>query len=151
MKRGDVFATIATSSSATRFSATACPDCANAVLQEFIRRSAGVRSAVAAERSRRGARRRRLHEIKHDGFRTLLAIGGGRARCYTRRGHDWSDRYARIVDAAPKLDCRSALIDGEIIVQDEAGRSSMEALYDALAGEPHRIVFFAFDLLQLDG
>jgi ATP-dependent DNA ligase len=92
-----------------------------------------------------------LHEIKHDGFRTLLAIGGGRAKCYTRRGHDWTNRYARIANTAPAFACRSALIDGEVIVQDAAGRSSIEALYNALAGEPHRLVFFAFDLLHLDG
>jgi bifunctional non-homologous end joining protein LigD len=92
-----------------------------------------------------------LHEIKHDGFRTLLAIGGGRARCYTRRGHDWSDRYARVAEAASRLACRSALIDGEVVAQDAAGRSSLEALHEALASEPHRIVFFAFDFLQLDG
>jgi ATP-dependent DNA ligase len=63
-----------------------------------------------------------LHEIKHDGFRTEVAIGGGRARAFTRRGHDWSERYARIVEAAAALPCRSALIDGEVIVQEPDGR-----------------------------
>ena len=63
-----------------------------------------------------------LHEIKHDGFRTEVAMGGGRARAFTRRGHDWSDRYARIVEAATALPCRSALIDGEAIVQEADGR-----------------------------
>jgi ATP-dependent DNA ligase len=43
------------------------------------------------------------------------------------------------------------VLDGEVIVQDEHGRSDLEALYRAMAEEPHRIVFFAFDLLHLDG
>jgi ATP-dependent DNA ligase len=92
-----------------------------------------------------------LHEIKHDGFRTSLTIGGGRVRAFTRRGHDWSGRYGRIVEAAAALPCRSALIDGEAIVQAPDGRSSLEALQNAIYYEPHRIVYYAFDLLRLDG
>ena len=36
------------------------------------------------------------HEIKHDGFRTLVAIGNSRARAFTRTVLDWSTRYPRI-------------------------------------------------------
>ncbi len=35
-----------------------------------------------------------LHEIKWDGYRTELIVANGRARAFTRRGFDWSDRYA---------------------------------------------------------
>ncbi|HEV7278364.1 MAG TPA: hypothetical protein VGN80_18955 [Devosiaceae bacterium] len=52
-----------------------------------------------------------IHEIKHDGYRTQLAIGAGEARAFTRRGHDWSKEYAPIVAAASSLPCSSALID----------------------------------------
>jgi ATP-dependent DNA ligase len=31
-----------------------------------------------------------IHEIKHDGYRTLLAVDGERTRAFTRRGNDWS-------------------------------------------------------------
>jgi bifunctional non-homologous end joining protein LigD len=37
-----------------------------------------------------------IHEMKYDGYRTLLAVGGGKARCYTRSGLDWSDRFPGI-------------------------------------------------------
>ena len=50
-----------------------------------------------------------------------------------------------------QLLCRAALFDGEIIVQDENGRSDFEALRSAIFKAPHQIVFFAFDLLHLDG
>src|SRR6188472_3945616 len=59
-----------------------------------------------------------IHEVKHDGYRTVLIIERHKARAYTRNGFDWTDRYSGIVKAA-KLDCRSAIIDGEVIVQDE--------------------------------
>jgi bifunctional non-homologous end joining protein LigD len=92
-----------------------------------------------------------LHEIKHDGFRTLLAIERGKVTAFSRRGHEWSARYPRIIEAAAKLRCRSAIIDGEAIVQDENGVSRIEDLYDAIETQPHRLIFFAFDLLWQDG
>jgi hypothetical protein len=43
-------------------------------------------------------------------------------------GLDWSDRYPGILSAASSLDCRSAILDGEVVVQDERGVSDFEAL-----------------------
>jgi bifunctional non-homologous end joining protein LigD len=73
-----------------------------------------------------------LHEVKHDGYRTMLVIERGTALAYTRNGHDWSDHYPGIIAAARKLSCRSAILDGEIIVQNERGVSDFEALQAAL-------------------
>jgi DNA ligase D-like protein (predicted ligase) len=87
-----------------------------------------------------------LHEIKHDGFRTLLLVDNGKVQAFTRNGNDWTARYTGIVTAAEKLRCRSAVIDGEVIVQDEAGRSDFMAVQDAIRWHPERLVFFAFDL-----
>jgi bifunctional non-homologous end joining protein LigD len=92
-----------------------------------------------------------IHEIKHDGFRTLLRIDRGKGQAFTRNGHDWSDKYQRVITACHKLRCRSALIDGEIIVQDENGISDFAALRAAIDREQHRLVLFAFDLLFCDG
>jgi len=92
-----------------------------------------------------------LHEMKYDGYRTLIAIGGGEARAYTRSGLDWSDRYPAILAAASELPIRSALIDGEAVVLDADGRSSFQALQNALKGAPGKIDFHAFDLLEVDG
>src|SRR5688572_1723778 len=69
-----------------------------------------------------------IHEIKHDGYRTLIGIAGKDVRAFTRSGLDWSDRYSRVIDACQRLRCRSALIDGEIIVQDQNGVSDFAAL-----------------------
>jgi ATP-dependent DNA ligase len=92
-----------------------------------------------------------IHEIKHDGYRTLIVIDQGKVRAFSRRGRDWTGPYRRVVDACAKLPCKAALIDGEIIVQDENGISDFDALRSAIHKAPHRIVFFAFDLLHLDG
>ena len=92
-----------------------------------------------------------LHEMKYDGYRLLVAVGGSTARAYTRSGLDWSDKFADIAQEAARLGVRSALIDGEAVVMDEDRRSSFQALQGALKGAPASIDFVAFDLLALDG
>lgn len=92
-----------------------------------------------------------LHEMKYDGYRVLLAVGGGEARAYTRSGLDWSEKFVGLTEAASRLKVRTALIDGEAVVLDAEGRSSFQALQGALKGSPGSIDYFAFDLLELDG
>jgi len=93
-----------------------------------------------------------LHEIKFDGYRTMAHIAAGKVAFITRSGLDWTTRYADLTAAFAKLGCREAVIDGEIVVLDDAGVSRFALLQDALAnGDGHRLTFFAFDLLYLDG
>ncbi len=92
-----------------------------------------------------------LHETKYDGYRALIAIGGGSARLFTRSGLDWSDKFPRLIDAAAAMEVDSALIDGEIVVLDRDGKPSFGALQNAIkTGDPDTL-FFAFDLLCLNG
>ena len=92
-----------------------------------------------------------IHEVKHDGYRTLLIIERRKAHAYTRNGFDWTDRYSGIAKAAAKLDCRSAIIDGEVIIQNENGISDFEGFKSAIRWNPQRLIFCAFDLLHLNG
>ena len=92
-----------------------------------------------------------LHEIKYDGYRLLVAVGGGSARAYTRSGLDWSEKFAGIVNEAATLKVRSALLDGEAVVMDADGRSGFQALQSALKSKSATIDYVAFDLLELDG
>ncbi|MEP9359991.1 DNA ligase D [Sphingomonas sp. KR3-1] len=92
-----------------------------------------------------------LHEMKYDGYRALIAVGGGEARAYTRSGLDWSDRFSAILKEVAGLKVDSALIDGEAVVLDANGKSSFQALQGALKGAPGTIDYFAFDLLELNG
>ena len=91
-----------------------------------------------------------LHEIKYDGYRVLLTVGGGKAKAFTRNGLDWSDRFAPIVTAAASLP-RAALIDGEVVALDADGRPSFQALQASLKEGTGTYAYFAFDLLELDG
>ncbi|WP_442680820.1 DNA ligase D [Sphingomonas sp. ASY06-1R] len=91
-----------------------------------------------------------LHEIKYDGYRTLVAVGGGKAKTFTRTGLDWSDRFGAVVEGASKLP-GSALLDGEVVALDKDGRPSFQALQASLKEGNGTYAYFAFDLLALDG
>jgi ATP-dependent DNA ligase len=91
-----------------------------------------------------------LHEIKHDGYRMMARSHGDRMRLFTRRGHDWSGRYPRIIEAMRALKASSALIDGEAVwCSGDVGKAD----FDKLQSRAHdnEVVLYAFDLLELDG
>jgi DNA ligase D len=93
-----------------------------------------------------------VHEIKYDGYRTLCRLEDGSVRFITRKGQDWTDRYGRLADAFSGLRGHSAIIDGEVVVQNAQGHSDFGALQQALSeGATDRLTFFSFDLLYLDG
>src|SRR5436190_1870646 len=79
-----------------------------------------------------------MHEIKHDGYRTLIVIDRGRIRAFTRNGNDWTSTYRRVVEACAKLNCDTALIDGEMVVQDEHGITDFHALRSAVGRRAQR-------------
>ena len=90
-----------------------------------------------------------LHEVKYDGYRALVSIGGGKAKVYTRSGLDWTDKFAALATAAAELPVGSALIDGEIVAYKD-GRPDFSTLKDAISAGGD-MTLFAFDLLELDG
>lgn len=92
-----------------------------------------------------------LHEIKHDGYRLLAAVGSDGVRIYTRNGKDWTDRFSQIVPDLSRIACDNALIDGEAVVIDSEGRSDFKALQAGLKDRKTPLIFFAFDLLVLNG
>ena len=86
------------------------------------------------------------HEIKFDGYRIQVSVGGGKARLFTRRGHDWSDRFPEI--AADAAHWPDGVLDGEICALDADHMPDFSALQTAIAdGKTADLVFFAFDLL----
>ena len=92
-----------------------------------------------------------LHEMKYDGYRCLLAIAGGKARIYTRTGLDWTDKFPEIAEAAARLDCDSALLDGEIVALDDKGNTGFSALQEAICEGGRGLTLFLFDALEIDG
>ena len=91
-----------------------------------------------------------LHEIKFDGYRIQMRVLDGEVTLKTRKGLDWTAKYAAIARAAGQLP--DAIIDGEICALDENGAPDFAALQAALSeGTTDALVYFAFDLLFAGG
>ncbi|TIR27198.1 MAG: ATP-dependent DNA ligase [Mesorhizobium sp.] len=92
-----------------------------------------------------------MHEAKFDGYRSQIIIDAGGARIFTRRGLDWTSKYRDLAASARTLGVESAIIDGEVVVVNEAGLSDFAALRKAITRRQHDLYFVAFDLLHLNG
>ena len=93
-----------------------------------------------------------VHELKLDGYRAQASFNDGRATVYSRRGNDWSARFGSIGAALQHLPANGFVIDGEVVVPDHEGRPNFGWLQDDLAeGRTDRMLYYAFDLLWLDG
>jgi ATP-dependent DNA ligase len=90
-----------------------------------------------------------IHEIKHDGYRLTVHREGKRVRLFTRNGHDWTDRYPLIVEAALRNRIASFVMDGEAVLLGVDGRSDFDGLHSRKFND--EVQFYAFDLLVSDG
>jgi bifunctional non-homologous end joining protein LigD len=93
-----------------------------------------------------------IHEVKFDGYRALALRGGPETKLLSRNQKNLGKKFPEIVEAIASLDLQDAIIDGEIVALDDQGRSSFQALQAfEMDTERPAIVFYAFDLLRLNG
>ena len=99
-----------------------------------------------------------LFEPWWGGERALVLVGpgdvpgGGAVRVVDAAGLDLTAMLPELAGLAVRVAARSAILDGELVVVDAAGRADPAELARRLAGEPGRpAAFLAFDLLHLDG
>lgn len=105
--------------------------------------------ATAAGRVPRGERW--IHEIKFDGYRVQVHLRDAAVKVFTRRGHDWTNRFRKIASDAWHINAGSAVIDGEVVVPADNGTTDFSVLQNELKGRSTKIVLVAFDLLYLNG
>lgn len=92
-----------------------------------------------------------LYELKLDGYRAQIIKHGDRIQIRSRNDKDLTATYPGVAAAAKSLNAASAVIDGEIVAVDSAGRPSFQALQHRSGYPDHTTVFYAFDLLHLEG
>jgi bifunctional non-homologous end joining protein LigD len=93
-----------------------------------------------------------VYEIKYDGYRVQAHLKHGEPAIYTRAGHDWSRRFKPIAFALAKLQAKYLIADGEVVVNDSQGVPDFASLHaDLAAGRTDRLLYYAFDLLYIDG
>jgi len=92
-----------------------------------------------------------LHEQKFDGYRIVATLDHGGVELLSRNFNDWTDRFPSVAEAVARLRAKRAVLDGEVAVVMPDGRTSFQALQNAFGRRDATIVYFVFDLLELDG
>jgi bifunctional non-homologous end joining protein LigD len=93
-----------------------------------------------------------VHEIKYDGYRIQARLDGSEVRLLTRKALDWTTRFPTIAAALGVLHVDKALLDGEIVSEDDDGIPHFNNLQaDLKSGRHDRLRYHVFDLLHLDG
>jgi bifunctional non-homologous end joining protein LigD len=89
-----------------------------------------------------------LFEVKWDGYRTLARLDGGDAVLWSRRGNPVTEQFSPVAKTLGRglrvFDC---VVDGEVCALDAHGRPSFQLLQRGRG----RLVYFVFDLLELEG
>ncbi|MGH7972170.1 MAG: hypothetical protein ACREIC_25935 [Limisphaerales bacterium] len=92
------------------------------------------------------------YELKLDGYRLEAVKPNDKVRLYSRRGNDFTKKFARIAKQVENIKADSFMIDGEAVVVDERGVPSFQMLQNrASLPRGWALAYYAFDLLDLDG
>jgi len=92
------------------------------------------------------------YEIKFDGYRMLARIDGKSIRLVTRNGNDWTDKLPALESALAKMKLPPGWYDGEIVVMNDHGIPSFQALQNAFDHtRTDNIVYFLFDVPYCNG
>ena len=110
-----------------------------------------VQPALASSIEKVPSGSRWIHEIKFDGYRVQVHLHNQAVSVFTRRGHDWTNRFKKVAHDAWHIKAGSAIVDGEIVVPAADGTTDFSVLQNELKGSSKRIVLVAFDLLYLNG
>jgi len=102
-----------------------------------------------------------IYEVKWDGVRAICYIQDGQVRMVSRNGNVIDRQYPELSILPHHIKAETAILDGEIAALNERGVPSFEQLQRrinvsdassvALLSRHHPVVFYAFDLLYLDG
>jgi bifunctional non-homologous end joining protein LigD len=93
-----------------------------------------------------------IFELKHDGFRVLVVKDGRTVNLYSRNGKSLNERFSSLLPVLAALPVKSCVLDGEVAVLDQQGRSRFQLLQNAQTESGRAsMVFYLFDLLHLNG
>ncbi|HEV3482515.1 MAG TPA: DNA ligase D [Candidatus Acidoferrales bacterium] len=100
-----------------------------------------------------------LFEIKWDGERAVSFVRDGEVELRSRSGREITQEYPELKELPRRLNARKAILDGEVVVLDEAGRSDFMRIQQRFGvlnpsvrlQQTVPVTYYAFDLLYYDG
>src|SRR6266850_7942546 len=90
------------------------------------------------------------YEVKWDGYRAEAVKNGPAVSLASRNLKNITRQFPNVANTASRVHAKSAVLDGEIVALDAEGRPSFQALHN-WSLEGLSLVYYAFDLLHLDG
>jgi len=91
-----------------------------------------------------------IYEIKWDGYRAIADVNRKDIKLYSRNGNTFINAYPIVVAELKKLNIQ-AILDGEVVVIDENGKSNFQFLQQYLNGMQYPIEYRVFDVLSIKG
>jgi bifunctional non-homologous end joining protein LigD len=93
-----------------------------------------------------------IYEVKWDGYRALALKHGDDVRLLSLKEKNLTSDFPAVREAVCGINAETAVIDGEVVAIDSKGCPSFQALQNrASSGRTWQIIYYAFDLLNLDG
>lgn len=97
-----------------------------------------------------------IAEIKYDGYRILAEFGEGHCILKTKNGADCTKWFPEVASGLAALSCGRTVVDGEMTILDELGRTDFNALHDRARRRRWQegdklVTFCVFDLLVQNG
>jgi bifunctional non-homologous end joining protein LigD len=100
-------------------------------------------------------------EMKWDGVRAIGYLAGGRVKLLSRKGRDDTSAYFEVARELAKINVQTAILDGEVVVMDAAGRPNFGLLQHRInltkpadierAAKAYPAQLMLFDILELNG
>lgn len=94
-----------------------------------------------------------VYELKYDGYRIMAFVEGNSVRLITRNGNDYTNRFHKVAsDIIDWAAGRAMVLDGEIVIIDESGKTDFQALQNYMKNSKRQsLIYIVFDLIALDG
>lgn len=91
-----------------------------------------------------------LFEIKWDGYRAIGDVKKGAIELYSRNGNSFNTAYPLVYNELKKLK-HDVVLDGEIVILNEEGKSDFQKLQHYEDNTHFPICYYVFDVLSLNG
>lgn len=91
-----------------------------------------------------------VYEVKWDGYRAVAMMNNGVVELKSRNNKSFNAKYYPVFEALVKWGV-NAVVDGEIVVANQNGSSSFNALQNWRSESDGELLYYLFDILWFDG
>jgi bifunctional non-homologous end joining protein LigD len=92
-----------------------------------------------------------IFEPKWDGYRAICFLENGSVRFVSKNRKSLTQRFPDLQRISKSIKAETAILDGEIVALDNKGAPCFAGLRSGKVANDCAIVFYAFDLLYLEG